>query len=407
MIRDDVLARALDELDQGLGLGEVLERHSGDRQELGGLLRVDLQLQALPRDISLSLTAKARLRAQILVDGRHPTAAPAPYYFSEWWNRLAEEVQAFLSVGRWGSALSRPAAAALSVVLGLGVLGGGTVSASMESVPGDNLYQVKTAVEQTRLALATNPQEKAETHLWIAASRVQELYKLAEHGQPELIKQVASDYKRNIEQAQRHVSNRARSEADLQKDIDLVQTNMRGVYENAPKSAQSAMALSVTPTTPDEPKTSNLAPAVPAHATTAQQSSAVTADPETIGGQNSPSIALPREKGGPVSDIGDSGKVAPLTPEPFFTVPDEQQPFKGTVPAEMAPIPNKEGSTAAPAATGDAGRKDVPVQGGGVTPLPVPDGASKPLDGPTDSSIGPGSKSGTIQGLVSTGHRLR
>ncbi|MSQ26762.1 MAG: hypothetical protein EXR51_01315 [Dehalococcoidia bacterium] len=404
MISDDVLARALDELDQGLSLGEVLERHPGDRQELGGLLRVEQQLQALPRDISLPLTAKARLRAQILVDGRHPAAAPAPYYFSEWWNRLSDEVKGFLGVGRWGAALSRPVAAALSVLLGLGVLGGGTVSAAMEAVPGDNLYQVKTAVEQTRLALAANPQEKAETHLWIASSRFHELSKLAEHGELELIKQVASDYKRNIEQAQKHVSNKARSEAGFQKDIDLLQTNMRGVYERTPKSAQSAMALSVTP--PDEPKTLNLTAGDPLQPTTAPQSSAVIAGTETITGQNGPSIALPREKGGPVFGIDDSGKAGPLTPPPFFTAPDEQQPSKGTVPAEMAPIPNKEGSTAAPAASADPERKELPVQGGGSTQIAVPDGTRKPVDGPTDSGIGPGSKSGTIQGLDPTGHRL-
>ena len=133
MIRDDVLARALDELDQGVDLGAVLERHPADRQEMAGLLRVDRQLQALPRDISLPLTAKARLRAQILVEGRQAPAAPTPYYFSEWWNRLTEEVQSHLGIARWGSALSRPVAAALSVVLGIGLLGGGTVSASMES----------------------------------------------------------------------------------------------------------------------------------------------------------------------------------------------------------------------------------------------------------------------------------
>ena len=407
MIRDDVLARSLDELERGASLEEILERHPADRQELDGLLRVDRQLQTLPRDISLPLTAKARLRAQILVEARQPTAPPAPYYFSEWWNRLVEEVRGSLGVARWGSALSRSAVAALSVLLGFGLLGGGTVSASMDSAPGDNLYAVKTVVEQTRLALASNPQEKAETYLWIAAARVHELSKLSENGRPEFAERVASEYKRSVDQAQKHASAKARGEADLQKRIDLVQTNMRDVYENAPKAVQNAMALSVVPAASERTPAPGLTTDDPSRQAPAPQRDVVAPDPATTAGQNSGSITLPREKGGPVTEIGDSGKAAPLTPAPIVPASDGQQPTKGTVPAETAPIPNKEGGITAPEVGGDPARKEAPVQPGGLNPGGAPDGGlNRPFDESSEPTPGTGSKNGTIQGMVSAGHKL-
>ena len=136
------------------------------------------------------------------------------------------------------------------------------------------------------------------------------------------------------------------------------------------------------------------------------QSNPSAPDPATVAGQNSPGITLPREKGGPVTDVDESGKAGPLTPAPFFTAPEEQQPAKGTVPAETAPIPNKEAGIPAPAPAADSTRKETPVQGAGVIPGTVTDGSLKPADGPADLTPIPGQRTTTIQGMISTAKRL-
>jgi hypothetical protein len=50
----------------------------------------------------------------------------------------------------------------------------GTVSAAMQSLPGDKLFAVKKALQTAEISLATNPEKKAELQLDLVAQRIEE-----------------------------------------------------------------------------------------------------------------------------------------------------------------------------------------------------------------------------------------
>lgn len=80
----------------------------------------------------------------------------------------------------WVTFAHRPIAAALVLVL---VFGSGVSYAAENSLPGDALYAVKTAVnEPVRVALATNAEAKAEVQIELAERRIEEAATLAAEG---------------------------------------------------------------------------------------------------------------------------------------------------------------------------------------------------------------------------------
>ena len=71
--------------------------------------------------------------------------------------------------------LAKALVSALTVLVILGVAGGGTAYAAQRSLPGDMLYTVKTYMENTQLALTTGSTEKANLYIKLAERRVAEV----------------------------------------------------------------------------------------------------------------------------------------------------------------------------------------------------------------------------------------
>ncbi|MBU0704336.1 MAG: hypothetical protein KKC18_10775 [Chloroflexi bacterium] len=80
--------------------------------------------------------------------------------------------------------LLKAVAAVMAVVVGAGAIGGGAVLASADSLPGAALYPVKLAVEDTRLALTTDPAAQAELTMAFTAERAEEMQRLVAQGEP-------------------------------------------------------------------------------------------------------------------------------------------------------------------------------------------------------------------------------
>jgi len=80
--------------------------------------------------------------------------------------------------------LLKAMAALMAVVVGAGIIGGGAVLASADSLPGNALYPVKLAVEDTRLALTADPAGQAELTMAFAAERAEEMQRLVAQGEP-------------------------------------------------------------------------------------------------------------------------------------------------------------------------------------------------------------------------------
>lgn len=70
----------------------------------------------------------------------------------------------------------------LVIILTLSALGGGTVYAAQDSLPGDTIYPVKLATEQVRMMLSGDDIAKAERALGFVERRMGEIETLAERG---------------------------------------------------------------------------------------------------------------------------------------------------------------------------------------------------------------------------------
>lgn len=107
---------------------------------------------------SLSAEAKARLKTRVLQNLR---VAPTPQ------SKRMHEI--------WGFTYTRFALATLSVV----VLLSGTAYASSAATPGDILYPVKRAMEDTRVRFASNSETRAKLQVQFTEERLHELETIA------------------------------------------------------------------------------------------------------------------------------------------------------------------------------------------------------------------------------------
>lgn len=155
------LVEALDALEAGTPLEEVLSRYPDHAETLRPILETSAQLSSLP--VAYSLSAKAASRnaflshaASLRVQGKGRPATAGV------WRRLAFSF----------------ASLALVVVL----LGGLLAGAAQEALPGQPLYPVKRMVEDMRLSLAS-PVGKEKLQEQFQAERREEIHALLATGQ--------------------------------------------------------------------------------------------------------------------------------------------------------------------------------------------------------------------------------
>ncbi|MBI2861706.1 MAG: hypothetical protein HYX89_02695, partial [Chloroflexi bacterium] len=239
----DLLIRCVQELDAGASsVDDVVARYPGQRSELAPLLQLHLKLEALPTRIVLSEPTKTRMRAQLLAEIRESRAAAKP--------SIAERLRSFLpqlvGVSGAGRYFARPVAIALTLLLSFGLVGAGTVSAAMDSGPGDGLYPLKEATEQARVAFAFTDTDKADAYLWIASARVRDLSKIADNGRLDLAEKVVGDYNKSLAEALRLASVQKQDEGKFQEQVISVQTDLREIYEKAPQELQIHLAQTLS-----------------------------------------------------------------------------------------------------------------------------------------------------------------
>ena len=91
-------------------------------------------------------------------------------------------------------------ATAVALVLGLLLIGGGTIGAAGYSMPDSLLYPIKLATEQVQVALTLSDTAKAELEASFADRRVTEIVYLAEKGDAERIEAVTRGLDKNLDQ---------------------------------------------------------------------------------------------------------------------------------------------------------------------------------------------------------------
>lgn len=158
---DTVLIEALDLMDQGLGVDDILARFPQQEADLRPFL---MTAAALPRLAAQSSPAAelASKQAFLAEAGRLATGAARP--------RPTRR-------GLW-----RLLASTLAVLVMLIAGGAGLARASVAAVPGDALYQTKLFIEETQLNLTGDPERAAELRHRFSQERRNEVERLLAAG---------------------------------------------------------------------------------------------------------------------------------------------------------------------------------------------------------------------------------
>ncbi|MFH1486111.1 MAG: DUF5667 domain-containing protein [Chloroflexota bacterium] len=180
----DILDECIDRIvTKGESAEECVKDHPRDASELKPLLQVAQTLSNMASvDASENFKAAARYRLQLAMS-QHAKR-------SQW------TIPFFGGQPRWV-----PAVATLLVLF---LIGGGTVGAAGNSLPGEPLYEVKLATENVQLVLATSEPRRAMLQASFADNRICEMQALAEQGKPAGLEQLArrfNDHLLMMEQA--------------------------------------------------------------------------------------------------------------------------------------------------------------------------------------------------------------
>ena len=158
---DDILDACLDRITQkGDSIEQCLESYPEQAGELEPLLRAALSV----KDVS---SIEPRTEFQRMAKARLLSAVAA---------KKEKEGRRRLPLWNW----QQRWAVALAVVLALVMMGGGTVAASTNSLPGDVLYPVKTTTERVQAFFTFGKEAKANLYMRFAERRIVEIEALAE-----------------------------------------------------------------------------------------------------------------------------------------------------------------------------------------------------------------------------------
>lgn len=157
-----ILIEALDLLEQGVGVDEIVGRYPAQAAELRPFLLTAMALSNVAHQPTLTAASQSK---RAFLDAADAAAT--------------QPASAGRATGGWLRRLMAPALVVLMVVF---LAGAGLVSASGAAVPGDALYDTKRFVEEVRLNLTTNPETAAELREQFRLERVSEIDQLLAEG---------------------------------------------------------------------------------------------------------------------------------------------------------------------------------------------------------------------------------
>jgi len=223
-------------------LAECLNRYPSRRSELEPLLNLALNIQGPPfmeLEGSYKQAAKARLLQQIRADETEKS-------------RSLTDVFNFGIPRRF--AWARVVAYVLVALIVVSMVGGGTVYAAQDSLPGELLYSVKRGVEDVRLFFADGSAAKAELNLQFAQTRLEEMSRLA-FSNRERAQLAVNGYRGNLDAATEQIRNvtSASTRCTLLKGALEEMRNQLGFCDNAidaapahPEPVREASTLCIT-----------------------------------------------------------------------------------------------------------------------------------------------------------------
>ena len=246
-VSPELLASCLADVESGrLTIEECVATHPVVAEELRSLLETAFSI-ALPPSVVPDPQFRLRGRVALIEAITAETNSVTNSSFRRFWR---------VTVGSWGPPtqplirrMGMPALI-IALVIALTAAGsGGAVYASQDALPGDALYQVKTAVEGLQLTLAASDEAKAQTYLDIAAKRLAEADKASQRGNAAAASAAAGAFVRDVAQADRHLTQAAASGKDVSElvarlDANLIrhQQALAAAGERAPEQAKAALS---------------------------------------------------------------------------------------------------------------------------------------------------------------------
>jgi len=172
------LAEALAHLDRGQDIEAVLAMYPDVAQELAPLLETAAYAREVltyfepPSAAGLAAGRRRMLEAA----ARRRKRSLAPPSTQPWWQPV------LAALGQWFRTPAHALATAALLLALLLAVGGATVVAAADSLPGDLLYPVKRLTEQVRLTLTIDPAARAALHAQLNRERQVEARAVASMG---------------------------------------------------------------------------------------------------------------------------------------------------------------------------------------------------------------------------------
>ena len=186
---DNALNDCLEMLANGGDLRECVARYPQYERELTPLLETAMTTRRLAASATFSPRAKAR-GLDMLMDAVNE-------------GRAAPKKRGWLNLDLLRPVL-KPVAVAVSALVVMGFVAGGTTAAAADSVPGDRLYWVKTTKETISLRMSRSEMEKARAHADLAGERGSEMRKLIARGKVAEAEQVADRMGSHLDRSARY-----------------------------------------------------------------------------------------------------------------------------------------------------------------------------------------------------------
>jgi hypothetical protein len=211
---DNILNECLDRVMRGHDIHTVLALYPDYAAELEPLLKTALETRhaadVKPRP---EFRQRAAYEFQSAIREMPPQKARSPFF-------------------KWQVRWVAPVAAVLVLLLA----GGGTVAAASNSLPDSPLYGVKLATESVRLAFARSDLAKAELYAQFAGERVDEIIKMAEKGNTEL-----------VEKATRRMDDQLMAMVNLTSPAEENLLTADSMFQQAPSVTMTPGASTIVP----------------------------------------------------------------------------------------------------------------------------------------------------------------
>lgn len=275
---------------------------------------------------------------------------------------------------------------ALVLLLSLVVGGNGVVMAAQDSLPGDRLYPIKTALEKVNLAISTDETKEAQLQLQFTQRRMQELNRLVLEGRDADVQDAVTNLETQVNQTIQALDSAADQNASQTKQLaatfaDLLREQnemLDGLADVANSSTLSAIQRAKTVSQSGATATTELLQALPSPTPTTKPPRRVQTGGEVAATSTRvPATNVPTKTLRPLST--NTPRVTP-TPAPLFEPVDQPTATKTAVPTSTATNTPRPLPTAVPTDT----RTPTPTATNTPTDTPVP-----PSPTPTDTPVPP------------------